>query len=55
MPKEYNDHTLKHDIIVIELSEAANVTDFVSPICLPMEDLLSDDLMGKTVEIAGWG
>jgi hypothetical protein len=55
VPKEYNETNLKHDLIVIELSEEANMTDFVSPVCLPMEDLLKDDLMNKQVEIAGWG
>lgn len=51
MPKEYDETTLKHDIIVIELSEPANMTNFVSPVCLPRDEMLRDELINKTVEI----
>ena len=51
MPKEYNEKNLKHDLTLIELSEEANFTNFVSPVCLPMDDLLTDNLMNKTVEV----
>lgn len=51
VPKEYNEKNLKHDLTLIELSEEANFTNFVSPVCLPMNDLLTDDLLNKTVEV----
>lgn len=53
VPKEYNDLKLKHDLAIIELSEAANITNFVSPVCLPTGDLTSKNLMKEIVEVAG--
>lgn len=55
VPKEYDDIKLKHDLAIIELSEPANVTRFVTPVCLPRGDLIGKSLMDEIVEIAGWG
>lgn len=55
VPKEYNESTLKHDLIVIVLSEPAKLSNFVAPVCLPRDDLLKDDLLEKTVEVVSEG
>lgn len=55
VPKEYNDLKLKHDLALIELSEPANITQYVSPVCLPNEDLIQKSLVNDIVEVAGWG
>jgi len=54
-PKEYDSLTLRHDIALIELSEPANITHFVSPVCLPTGDLQRMKLLNEIVEVAGWG
>jgi hypothetical protein len=51
VPKEYSDETLKHDLAIIELKERVNITKYVTPVCLPTGDLISNDLMSKMVEI----
>lgn len=55
IPKEYDELNYKHDIAIIELSRPANITHYVSPICLPTGDLTRDNLMREVVEVAGWG
>lgn len=55
VPKEYDDIKLKHDLAIIELSEPANITRFVNPVCLPKGGLISKTLMDEVVEVAGWG
>lgn len=55
VPKEYDDVKLKHDLAIIELSEPANITRFVTPVCLPKGDLTWKTLMDEVVEVAGWG
>lgn len=55
VPKEYDDFTLKHDLALIELSEPASITRYVSPVCLPTEDLQRRSLLQEIVEVAGWG
>jgi prostasin len=40
VPTEYDTENLKHDIALIELSEPANITDYVVPVCLPWSDEL---------------
>lgn len=55
IPKEYNDIKLKHDVAVIELSEPAVITSFVSPVCLPTSYSKHKSLINEIVEVAGWG
>lgn len=55
VPKEHESYSLNHDLAIIELMEPANITRYVSPICLPTGDAGSTDLIGQTVEVAGWG
>lgn len=55
IPEEYDGVNYKHDIAIIELSRPANITHYVSPVCLPTGDLTRDNLMSEIVEVAGWG
>ncbi|XP_070504889.1 CLIP domain-containing serine protease HP8-like [Chironomus tepperi] len=55
LPIEYKGSTMKHDISLIELVEPAKITNYVQPVCLPSVDMVKEDLIGKKVEIAGWG
>lgn len=55
VPTEYEDSTLKHDLALIELSEPANMTNYVNVACLPTGDLRTNNLIDQSVEIAGWG
>ncbi|CRL08180.1 CLUMA_CG021014, isoform A [Clunio marinus] len=55
IPREYDGTILKHDLAIIELSEPANITQYVSPICLPTEVLRRNSLVREIVEVAGWG
>lgn len=51
VPSEFSDSTMKHDIALIELVEAATLTRYVELVCLPSEDMVGEDLIGKKVEI----
>lgn len=55
VPKEYDDIKLKHDLAIIELSEPAVITHYVSPVCLPSGDMMKKALLNEIVEVAGWG
>lgn len=55
VPKEYDDSKLRHDLALIELSEPANITRYVTPVCLPKGSLTAKTLLNEVVEIAGWG
>jgi Trypsin len=53
IPSEYDDSKLKHDVAIVELVHPANITHFVSPICLPQTtEMKQDSLMGDMVEVA---
>jgi hypothetical protein len=54
LPKEYDLDEINHDIAIVELNEPANITRFVSPICLPTGDLIADNLMSQVVEIVSF-
>ncbi|KAL7013509.1 hypothetical protein ACKWTF_015432 [Chironomus riparius] len=55
LPTEYDNASMKHDIALIELVEAVKMTRYVDTVCLPSKEMVGDDLIGKKVEIAGWG
>lgn len=55
VPKEYDDEKLKHDLALIELVEEVNITQFVSPVCLPTGEMARKTLLDEIVEVAGWG
>lgn len=55
IPKEFDGLMLKHDVALIELSEPANITRYVTPACLPTGDLITKTLLNEVVEVAGWG
>ncbi|XP_055676500.1 CLIP domain-containing serine protease B8-like [Lutzomyia longipalpis] len=44
-----------HDIALIQLAKATNYTDFIQPICLPMNDLATGIMNGNSLTVAGWG
>ncbi|XP_075058424.1 mannan-binding lectin serine protease 1 isoform X2 [Mixophyes fleayi] len=47
----YNSSTLQNDIGLVELSSKAFLNDYVIPICLPEEEVKSDEF----VVVSGWG
>lgn len=51
VPTEYNGLQLRHDVALIRLSEPANMTRYVSPVCLPSGDLATKNLLGDIVEV----
>lgn len=51
VPSEFSDTTMRHDIALIELAVSAKITRYVEPVCLPSEDVVNEDLIGKKVEI----
>lgn len=55
VPKEYDSDKMEHDIALLELKEAAKITHYVSPVCLPTKDMMHENLMNEIVEVAGWG
>lgn len=49
-PKYYN------DIALIRLAEEITYTEFIKPLCLPVDDALKNfNLAGKKLTAAGWG
>lgn len=52
VPKEFDTLTLKHDVALIELSEPAKFTDYVSPVCLPTGGLVHKSLLNEIVEVS---
>nr|CAD7409190.1 unnamed protein product [Timema cristinae] len=48
----YNQPKYRHDLALIRLDRPANITSYVSPICLPDEP---KDYTGQKVTVAGWG
>ncbi|CAH2045493.1 unnamed protein product, partial [Iphiclides podalirius] len=53
----YNETLLLNDIGLLQLEEAANFTDFIRPICLPITQYSKnqDYVAGTTFWTAGWG
>ncbi|XP_045474984.1 phenoloxidase-activating factor 1-like [Harmonia axyridis] len=49
----YNRRSQAHDIAIIRMSQPANLTDYVSPICLPFSNTTYPEAGIMTV--AGWG
>ena len=44
-----------HDLSVLSFSSEVAMSDFVSPVCLPKNPTMRDDLDGKGLVITGWG
>lgn len=49
----YNQPTSRHDIAVLKLDKPAINSDFVFPICLPLQSVRPK--IGAWLEVAGWG
>lgn len=45
---------MRHDIALIELTEAAKMTKYVDTVCLPSRDMIGEDLIEKKVEIVSF-
>lgn len=54
--KNYGENRLQNDIALLRLVEPVAFTDFVRPVCLPVDkDESARELTGKKVTVAGWG
>ncbi|XP_034246654.1 serine protease easter-like [Thrips palmi] len=52
----YGEKSLQDDIALLRLAATVEFTDFVKPICLPVDAKdQKKDLTGKKVMVAGWG
>ena len=52
-PKSRDQH---NDIALLRLSKDVQYTNFIKPICLPVDDSIkTKDLNGVTLDVAGWG
>lgn len=50
---DYNPSSTTNDITLLKLAEPVNITDFISPVCVPKKtDSIADDEMGY---VTGWG
>lgn len=51
-----NAQSYHNDIALLQLAEGVNYTNFIKPICLPLNQALwTADLTGKRFDIGGWG
>ncbi|XP_018579323.1 venom protease-like [Anoplophora glabripennis] len=55
MEPNYCFSDMTNDFLLIELMHPVQFNDFVKPICLPSEDLSSDEMDEEHVTISGWG
>lgn len=52
-PDALNQH---NDIALLKLAQSVTYTDFIKPICLPIEmRLQNNDFVKQTLTVAGWG
>lgn len=52
-PNSKNQH---NDIALLRLSRNVQYSDFIKPICLPLDSSLKNaDLSGAALDVAGWG
>lgn len=53
---EPNSKNQYNDIALLRLSRTVKYTDFIKPICLPLDNnLRSADLAGVELDVSGWG
>lgn len=53
---EANSKNQHHDIALLRLTKNVQYTDFIRPICLPVDSSVkTKDLSGVTLDVAGWG
>lgn len=54
--KNYGENRFQNDIALLRLARPVQFTDFVKPVCLPVDGKdQKRDLTGKKVTVAGWG
>lgn len=54
--ESYDNVEKYNDIALIRLSQPVNYTQFIRPICLPLDGTLRNrSLAGDTLDVAGWG
>ncbi|XP_050675298.1 CLIP domain-containing serine protease HP8-like isoform X2 [Leptidea sinapis] len=51
----FNNPPFQNDIAILLLDRPVQISDYVSPICLPREQLLADLKIGELLTVAGWG
>nr|CAI5847018.1 unnamed protein product [Callosobruchus analis] len=52
---KYDYITYRNDVMLSRLEFPAKYNEFVQPICLPFGSLLTKNVLGSYVQIAGWG
>lgn len=53
---ESNSKNQHNDIALLRLSRTVKYTDFIKPICLPLDNKLrNSDLSGVELDVSGWG
>src|SRR5699024_1925803 len=52
---QYDDITLRNDLALIKLSEAAPINDYIQLAVLPPKTDIDNSYDGKTVTATGWG
>lgn len=51
-----NSKNQHNDIALLRLSRSVEYTEFIKPICLPIDDEVKRyDLSGSALDVAGWG
>ncbi|GAB6030891.1 hypothetical protein CHUAL_007723 [Chamberlinius hualienensis] len=53
--KTFNVYSKKSDIGLMKLDKSIVYNDFVKPLCLPTDDLISNDFSGEMAYAVGWG
>jgi len=49
-------HDQHYDLALLKLAQIIEFTDFISPICLPVDQLLrSEDFTRRSLTVSGWG
>ncbi|XP_072387309.1 venom protease-like [Diabrotica undecimpunctata] len=51
----YDQGSMKYDIALMRLAEPVQFTEFLLPACLPRRHLLYENLLGRHVDVPGWG
>ncbi|XP_046401603.1 uncharacterized protein LOC124167663 [Ischnura elegans] len=53
--RSYDSPKYRHDVGLVRLNRDANITTYVSPICLPFDSLTTKNYTGLRSSVAGWG
>jgi len=53
--EDWNSYTLHNDLALIKMPNPISFTDEIQPVCLPTYSDASDDFVGASVTLTGWG